>query len=171
MNTTKEKRAYAREYYHRTRDKRVASRKAYEEANKEKIAERISKQRKTPEAKALAKANYEKHKHKHLERRRLLAAEYRAKNPEASKETNLRSFMKRAYGITPEEKQEIFAAQGSCCAICGTTDNRGREWHTDHCHTTKRVRGVLCNHCNLMLGHARDNPDVLTKASNYLRCE
>lgn len=93
----------------------------------------------------------------------------RAENPELMRALSRQSDHKSKYGITLEQKQEIFVAQGSCCAICGTTDNRGKEWHTDHCHSTKKVRGVLCNYCNLMLGHAKDNPNTLARAIAYLK--
>jgi hypothetical protein len=39
----------------------------------------------------------------------------------------------------------------------------------DHCHTTGAVRGILCHHCNLLLGHAKDAEDTLLSAVTYLR--
>jgi hypothetical protein len=39
----------------------------------------------------------------------------------------------------------------------------------DHCHQTKRVRGVLCQHCNTLLGMAKDKIRVLRAAIKYLR--
>lgn len=63
----------------------------------------------------------------------------------------------------------MFAAQGCVCAICGANAPGGHGgWHTDHCHNTDRVRGILCHHCNLMLGNARDNNHTLAKAIDYL---
>lgn len=74
----------------------------------------------------------------------------------------------REYGITPSEWQALFDSQGRVCAICGGDEPQGNEWHTDHCHTTNQVRGILCRPCNLMLGYARDNKDTLLKAIQYL---
>lgn len=38
----------------------------------------------------------------------------------------------------------------------------------DHCHTTGKIRGLLCTNCNNMLGKAKDNVEVLKKAISYL---
>lgn len=56
------------------------------------------------------------------------------------------------------------------CVICGTTQNR--RLAIDHSHASGRVRGALCNSCNLGLGHFRDDPELLRFAALYLegRC-
>ena len=38
----------------------------------------------------------------------------------------------------------------------------------DHCHSTNKIRGVLCNNCNTALGLVGDNVDTLHKMINYL---
>ena len=64
----------------------------------------------------------------------------------------------------------ILAAQKGKCAICGTKRPGGHGiWHTDHCHTTKRIRGVLCSLCNTGLGHFKDDPKILAAAIRYLK--
>lgn len=40
--------------------------------------------------------------------------------------------------------------------------------HFDHCHKTNRHRGWLCRSCNLLLGYAKDSPEVLLAAIRYL---
>ena len=50
------------------------------------------------------------------------------------------------------------------CVICGDESNM----KVDHCHKTGSVRGVLCNRCNLGLGHFRDDPELLEFARIYL---
>lgn len=90
-------------------------------------------------------------------------------NPEKYKSQSKRSALKRNYGLTLEQRDELFAEQGSCCAICKSTEpGSTKGWHIDHCHSTKRVRGILCNHCNLMLGYAKDNKAALASAIVYL---
>ncbi|MDO3651295.1 endonuclease domain-containing protein [Nocardia mangyaensis] len=39
----------------------------------------------------------------------------------------------------------------------------------DHCHTTNKVRGLLCSNCNNGLGRFKDNTEYLNNAINYLQ--
>lgn len=79
-----------------------------------------------------------------------------------------------SFGITLEQFEAMFAAQGGRCAICGTSTPSGKgDWHLDHDHAfAKRDRsghrGILCAHCNVMLGQAADNPQTLLNAAAYL---
>ena len=91
-----------------------------------------------------------------------------------------RSDLKRYYGITIQEWEEMFLKQGRRCAACGSYDpgNKGGQWATDHDHrqTTRpwRVRGILCQGCNKALGHVKDDPDRLRMLVAYLetaRCK
>lgn len=73
--------------------------------------------------------------------------------------------------ISPNEYSALEMAQGSRCAICGT-GNKGtriRYWCVDHCHSTKKIRGLLCNKCNLGLGNFSDSPERLIAAASYLQ--
>jgi len=73
------------------------------------------------------------------------------------------------YGISRSEWDALFASQGNCCAICTVTEPGGKShWHTDHCHDTGKVRGILCHHCNRMLGAARDTRVILSAGMQYL---
>jgi len=87
----------------------------------------------------------------------------------------------KRYGLTPESFDALLASQGGCCAICGSDDpgTKHGKWHVDHDHSccpdaiTARtcgqcVRGLLCNGCNLALGHMNDDVDRLRKAIAYL---
>lgn len=86
-------------------------------------------------------------------------------NPDSVKRTRL----KMAYGITPEQYDEMLVAQEHRCAVCRTDTPTGKGmWFIDHCHTTGKVRGVLCSFCNSMLGYARDNPSILAAGGAYL---
>jgi len=77
--------------------------------------------------------------------------------------------LKRKFGITPEQKQEMLENQNYACAICKTTEPRGRgDWHVDHNHTTGKVRGLLCALCNVGLGSFKDQPLFLQSAIDYL---
>lgn len=63
----------------------------------------------------------------------------------------------------------MLSAQGGTCAICKSPDPKGKgKFHVDHCHSTGRVRGLLCHACNLALGHMHDDPVRLREAALYL---
>src|SRR5712692_4290441 len=54
------------------------------------------------------------------------------------------------FGLTPMQFADMLAAQGARCAICRAPEaGGGRDWHVDHDHATKTVRGLLCLRCNL----------------------
>lgn len=79
-------------------------------------------------------------------------------------------FLNYRYGITAEQYDTMLAHQGGVCAICGASEPGGkaRVWHVDHCHTSNRVRGLLCGPCNRGLGQFRDDIDRLKTAVRYL---
>ncbi len=84
----------------------------------------------------------------------------------------MRRYMLRTkYGITPEEWDAMFEAQGRRCACCQSPDPRNRlGWATDHDHQTKVVRGILCRACNTRLGHLGDTAaQVVARAEEFLR--
>lgn len=77
--------------------------------------------------------------------------------------------LKKKYGITIDEKERLLVAQNFCCAACNSPDPGGRlGWHVDHDHQTGKVRGILCQKCNVALGHAKDNKTRLRMLVNYL---
>jgi hypothetical protein len=99
--------------------------------------------------------------------------EYRATSPVYRKAASARE-RKYQYGITDEMFRSLVAAQDSKCAIClvvcpvdgGPPQAR---LCVDHCHTTGKVRGLLCRKCNLAVGALRDRPELADAAAAYLR--
>lgn len=91
---------------------------------------------------------------------------WKEKNPEAY----LSILMKHRYGITLNEYKEILLNQNGVCAICGEkeTIKRKTRLSIDHCHSTKKVRGLLCDGCNKGIGYFKDNPELLERAKQYL---
>ena len=81
-----------------------------------------------------------------------------------------RNLQFRKLGITQEWWDVRLAEQDGRCAICHTVtpNGPGKIWHVDHDHVTGKARGLVCSACNLMLGHARDDPKVLRAAADYL---
>ena len=130
----------------------------------------------------------------HLEKLRSAARRRYAANPgrvlksnrrwrEANPEKVRRRNLWKNYGYTPEMWYALFETQNRCCALfdsCGsTTPGWAGDWHMDHEHVDgfeemppeekrKYVRGILCHHCNLMLGHAGDSPKRLQAGAKYL---
>ncbi len=88
-----------------------------------------------------------------------------------SKQNTRERHLKRKYGVSLASYDAMLAAQDGKCAICGTLEENQFKgvFHVDHCHSTGRVRGLLCRGCNHMLGVVKDNSAVLERAIDYLR--
>ena len=81
--------------------------------------------------------------------------------------------LKKRYGITLEDFEDMKQNQGGKCSICFlelvSSLGRGKNGvHVDHCHKTGVIRGILCENCNRMLGMSGDNAWVLRRAADYL---
>lgn len=70
------------------------------------------------------------------------------------------------YGITLRQRNTMVRLQGYRCAGC--REKKQGHWHTDHCHRTKKVRGILCFPCNALLGFSKDRPSTLRRLADYL---
>ena len=95
------------------------------------------------------------------------AQQYRRDHPEYT-----RNYMYLwRYGISRADAITLLREQGYKCAICRAPlrVNNERQWHVDHDHKSKRVRGVLCNCCNTGLGKLGDTVKTLTAALRYLK--
>ena len=75
--------------------------------------------------------------------------------------------LKHKYGITVEAYDAKVRQQHGVCAICGQPPGR-KKLSVDHCHTTGKIRGLLCILCNTALGKFKDDPRLLQSAINYL---
>lgn len=72
--------------------------------------------------------------------------------------------------ITIKEYDELFNKQKGKCRICGRHQSvLNKRLGVDHNHITGKIRGLLCNNCNLILGHANDNVIILIEAIKYLQ--
>ena len=71
--------------------------------------------------------------------------------------------------FTVEEYNILLNKQGGKCAICSAVSNNdGTKLCVDHCHTTGKIRGLLCHKCNTSLGKFNDDINLLEQAINYL---
>lgn len=100
---------------------------------------------------------------------KLVASDKQKADKDGVKIRNRKSKLKRAFGLTVQQYDEMLVAQGGRCALCGSDFPGGRgRFVVDHCHDTGKIRGLLCNLCNVGLGALRDSPQLLQKAIHYL---
>ncbi len=90
----------------------------------------------------------------------------RPKNSEQERRWKIGTWA-RKLGMDPEELHAYIDSHGEQCEICGSPRN-GKSLHIDHCHTSRRFRGLLCSDCNLGLGKFKDNPEFLRRAVDYI---
>lgn len=170
MSTSDYQSAYMKAYYQRNKKTLNENRRVWAETNKEKIArqrreyrlanyDRVREQEKKSREK-----NIEKHRVDSRERMR----RRRAECPEKYSYQSRKSHHKNKYGMTLQDREQLLKNQGNVCAVCGVGYSGAREWHIDHNHSTGYVRGLLCSHCNLMLGHSKDSPRILRAAAEYI---
>ena len=65
---------------------------------------------------------------------------------------------------------EVWNKYDGKCHICQSEESRKgfKDLCIDHCHDTLKVRGLLCNSCNVGLGCFKDNSKLLKIAIDYL---
>ena len=144
-----------KEQYWKNKEKRDKVQKQYYLENKERI---LAKQQ----------VRYEKKKD-------ILLQEFKDKriaNPEKARQQDWKYYLKKKFKITPEEVDLMWVAQDGYCANsgCETKLEKGKSGACiDHDHKTGFIRGILCRTCNLALGHAKDDIDVLYGLISYLK--
>jgi len=152
-NLEKEK-AYTKARYAANREANIARLRAWRAENPE---------RSRAVAKAWRDANPERHK------ANVIA--WQAANPEKVK-VYVKTGKVRKYGLTLEQFDEFIRACGGRCPLCNVefvASSRSRECACiDHCHKSGKVRGVICKRCNIGIGHARENPEILKAWLSYI---
>jgi len=97
--------------------------------------------------------------------------EYIKSNPNVSK----RAELKHRFGITLETFVQMVQEHNNLCAICEEPEigkhQKGtpRDLSVDHCHSTGKIRGLLCQKCNKGLGYFKDDINFLLNAIEYLK--
>ena len=82
------------------------------------------------------------------------------------------SRLPKRYGIDYELYTLMYDMQNGVCAICNKkplAQGRIKRLVVDHCHKTKKIRGLLCNSCNRAIGFLQDSSVILNNAHNYVR--
>ena len=75
---------------------------------------------------------------------------------------------RRRYGMGREEWDAQVARQGGRCAVPACGRKPRRRLVGDHCHTTGRFRGIICDNCNVAMGLTGDNPLLLRALADWL---
>lgn len=134
------------------------------------------------------KHNKTGHRYECIDCVKLAAKAYRQKYPEKAtaswRRANNRYYkanslrvrgydLKRTYGITLEQYNAMLEQQGHVCAICkqketGKINDVVKSLAVDHCHSTGKIRGLLCSNCNQGIGKLKDNVGIMTNAISYL---
>lgn len=79
--------------------------------------------------------------------------------------------LKKRYNISLEQFEQMLKKQHNKCAICKSNKvncSIAKNMHVDHCHSTGKVRGLLCSTCNRGIGFLKDSPKLLKNAAKYL---
>lgn len=103
--------------------------------------------------------------YKNIEKRKAYSREYeigRRERPPSYKVKRKERFLK--YGLSKEEYCSMLIKQNRKCYIC----EKEKKLQIDHCHKTGKVRDLLCQNCNTMLGHSKESCKILLNAINYL---
>lgn len=91
------------------------------------------------------------------------------KNPELERKRRREYSLKRKYGITLDQYEELLLRQNNSCAIC---DRDAGEFKTnlavDHDHKTGRIRGLLCTNCNYRMVAKHRDGELLRKIADYI---
>ncbi len=145
----------------------IASDIAYREAHRAEASART---------RAWAAANPEKRRETERKYRkankdkiRLQKKAWRLANPAKHNAANARWKISRRMKIC--DFDALLKSQGGACAIClSPSPNRSQSGRLsiDHCHSTGKVRGLLCHRCNAMIGLGRDDTSILQRAISYL---
>jgi hypothetical protein len=141
------------------------------EANKEREREssRERSKRRYAENKDRILASQKLYRAANKDHRREIEKRYRAANKDRRRESVRNAQLKHKYGITREEHAALFSAQGFKCAACRSGDPGGRSgWHTDHCHVSGVVRGILCRGCNTSLGQMKEDARAIRALADYI---
>lgn len=95
--------------------------------------------------------------------------EYKRRNPNKVARWARTSALRKRFGLGFDEFQAMCAAQDYRCLICMERP----EWLcVDHDHKTGRIRGLLCQRCNVGLGNFKEDKTVLASLVKYIdeRC-
>ena len=77
----------------------------------------------------------------------------------------------KKYGIDLETLNKMIETQNNKCYICSkpAEENTNGKLVIDHCHSSNKVRKLLCNYCNTTLGAVKDDLEYIQKLVDYIK--
>lgn len=136
-----------------TREQSRRSRALYRERHPEREA--ATQAKKDANGQSASLRWYYRNRERSIERNRA----WKKADPERAALTMRKTKLKKA-GVDISN----LPAKPDGCTICGSN----KKLCIDHCHATLKVRGWLCDNCNVSLGRAKDNPATLRALADYL---
>lgn len=162
-----ERKKYLDGYYQKNKERIKARSRQRRIENKNLYLQRESNRRKSDKYKEISRLWREKSKEKLKEYFRI--HDMKRNSQEERKIATRRTYLKKNFGITLEEYNIIFNNQEGCCAGCKKHQSKLKQkLSVDHCHTTGKIRGLLCKLCNLALGNISDDIKTLQNLIGYL---
>ena len=98
--------------------------------------------------------------------------QYRFKNKDKAKKYQKEYNLKTKYNLTPDQYNKMLSDQNNSCKVCNIKFNINIKMitpHVDHCHTTGKIRGLLCMNCNTSLGFLKEDTKIMQKLIEYVK--
>jgi len=99
-----------------------------------------------------------------------------AQNKEKLKVYRRAADLKKNYGVSLDQYNDMLVFQNALCAICHKPETQVHHktgfpysLAVDHCHKTNKVRELLCSNCNRTLGMVNDNIELMQKMIEYVQ--
>lgn len=90
----------------------------------------------------------------------------RRKHLKRMRDYDKKTYYQKNYGISKEEYESMVSERGGKCQICNTIPDK--KLRVDHCHSSGKIRDLLCHNCNTALGHVKDNPEIIKSMLAYI---
>lgn len=100
---------------------------------------------------------------------------YLERNREKDRRASLKARLKKSYNLSLEDYELMMVEQENKCYICKNEESVGRKYKgkqmlsVDHCHKTGKVRKLLCQMCNRVLGLVKEDKQALENMIQYLK--
>lgn len=159
--TAEELKQYKHEWYEKNKNRILAMEKENRKNKKEQLYNYEKKRRTLPHRIEAKK--------KWTESNREYKKEYDRQYKKEKREYIKNRDYNNRYNLSIYGRRELIIRQNNKCAICGVDFKNEKLICTDHDHKTNKVRMLLCMNCNFLLGHSKDNINILKNAIIYLK--